>query len=156
MGALDDVSDEELRCWTRMIADRLQRHADALSVRPLSAAEDAAVPVLWGRALRCAYELAYIWDVTGTDEGAGLFEHLEDTDRPQLQAIVDAMSDSCLDLGQHLAFTLGVLRPELRPAAGRRTVELLRQVADIPVADLRERTPGMAIFGADGLAGFSS
>lgn len=138
-----------------MSAD-LHAHADAMASQGLPAALDR--PAVYVAACRRAYELAYIYDIDPGRAPANGLEHLERLDDREARDLCEAMSSACLDLGQHLAFSLEALREDLRPQAGRRAVMMFRQIADLPVADLRapdEISPGIAVFGERGLERFS-
>lgn len=72
--------------------------------------------------------------------------------KEELEELVWSVSWLALDLAQHLSFA-GLMKEEFQPAAFAQAVTLSSELADFPIADVRQTkvTPGLAAFGASGL-----
>lgn len=81
-----------------------------------------------------------------------------DREREELEELANNISWLALDLMQHIEFTIQYLREDLVPAAYRRALELAEELADYPIADVRNLpiTPGITAFGEGGLQAWSS
>jgi len=157
---VDEASSELARHWLRVLCDHLYALADSLEAA-------AALPMIeqayeeidppWRQAHEMAYRLAYIWDYETSEPLLGPEErisYLEESEDEEVRALVSLISSSCLDLAQHIDFTLTGLRAEYRAEAGARTIFMARELADIPLGDRRDQeriAPEIAVFGAEGI-----
>jgi hypothetical protein len=75
----------------------------------------------------------------------------------ELRQLVWSVSWLALDLAQHLSFATEAMDPAYRPAAYQQALALAKDLADYPVADVRDvsSTPGVAFFGERGLESWS-
>lgn len=74
-------------------------------------------------------------------------------EKEELEELVWSISWLALDLAQHLSFATKYIKQEFQPEAYLQAVTLSSELADFPVADVRDTgvTPGLAAFGAKGL-----
>ena len=154
------ASAELARHWLRVLCDHLYALADVLEAAPALPAQEQTQEDLhpsWQAAYQMAYKLAYIWDYDASEPLLGpdkRIAYLDEIDEENTYGLVDLISSSCLDLAQHIDFTLTGLRAEYRTEAGARTITMARELADIPLGDRRDQerlTPGIAVFGASGI-----
>jgi hypothetical protein len=116
----------------------------------------------FSQARQHAYDLVYIEFVPEDAlaiRGAEGYQLPDFSERSaeDLRELVWAISGLALDLAQHLDFSTRYLKEEFKPAAYARAQLMATELADFPTADVRQLPviPNIAVFGADGLEGWT-